>query len=675
MISRYVRAGFPILGIRSFEPSVLRQQIAQDLQGLQNEMGGAPFLLWNWDCMDGLHCLTDPSHKAPGDDESRCRDPLDLLDFVPTAPQGSIFLLNNFHHTMKKLPVIQKIQNLVPAFKNRLCALIVVAPDFDIPVELERLVTILDHDLPKRERLLELTQKYISEYSDDFDVPVTDETLRRAVEAGLGQTIFEYENGLALCITEKKTIDPSTIWEMKAQIVKKNGNVELGNFSETLDSLKGLENLKEFGRQVIPSPLSRGILLLGVPGCGKCLAKGTPVMMHNQEIRPVETIVAGDRLMGPDTKPRVVLGTTSGFGPMFRVTPQDGLPYEVNGAHVLSLKEVGTFRTVNVEIGEYLRMVEEDPSKKDTLLGWRSYVKVKGYAGKTHVMTPISVEPIGDGEYYGFESSGDHLFLLGDFTVTHNSHFSKALGNELGLPTLCIDFGRMFGHLMGQSEAQARAIIRVIEAMAPCIPFIDEIEKGLAGVKSSGQTDSGVAARVIGTFLTWMNDHTTHTPVIATSNNIDSLPPEFLRAERWDAIFFIDLPTEEEGHSILSYHLGAYEFTEKSSDLFKMFDLKGYTGAELKSMCRLGRIWNGDIEKAYRYIVPIYKSRESEIRNLRRRAESIAVPATIRVDPDTKDQPDVRVFSSSPRKLHTDKKGSTKGIRSTKKPEPRKEKM
>jgi hypothetical protein len=112
------------------------------------------------------------------------------------------------------------------------------------------------------------------------------------------------------------------------------------------------------------------------------------------------------------------------------------------------------------------------------------------------------------------------------------SQFAKALGNETGRPTLGLDIGALMGSLVGQTEANIRQALRIADAMAPAVLFLDECEKALSGVASSGQTDSGVAARLFGTFLSWLNDHESDVFVVATCNDIAKLPPEFSRAER-----------------------------------------------------------------------------------------------------------------------------------------------
>src|SRR6185369_15500480 len=101
---------------------------------------------------------------------------------------------------------------------------------------------------------------------------------------------------------------------------------------------------------------------------------------------------------------------------------------------------------------------------------------------------------------------------------TGKSAFAKALGNETGRPTLILDVGTLMGSLVGQTEERVRQALRITDAMAPCVLFVDEIEKGLAGVASSGQTDSGVSARLFGSLLSWLSDHESDVFFVATSN-------------------------------------------------------------------------------------------------------------------------------------------------------------
>lgn len=133
---------------------------------------------------------------------------------------------------------------------------------------------------------------------------------------------------------------------------------------------------------------------------------------------------------------------------------------------------------------------------------------------------------------------------------------AKAMSSAWSLPLIRLDVGRIFGGLVGASEQNMRTALATAEAVAPCVMWIDEIEKGFAS-GASGAGDSGTSARVFGTFLTWMQDKSAPVFVMATANDISLLPPEFLRKGRFDEIFFIDLPTRSERRVIFRLHLAA----------------------------------------------------------------------------------------------------------------------
>jgi len=129
---------------------------------------------------------------------------------------------------------------------------------------------------------------------------------------------------------------------------------------------------------------------------------------------------------------------------------------------------------------------------------------------------------------------------------TGKSLTAKATASAFGLPLLRLDMGRVFGGIVGQSEANLRSVIQTAEAIAPCVLWIDEIEKGFSGSKSSGSSDGGTSSRVFGSFLSWMQEKTKAVFVVATANDVSKLPPEFLRKGRFDEMFFVDLPDATE---------------------------------------------------------------------------------------------------------------------------------
>ena len=203
------------------------------------------------------------------------------------------------------------------------------------------------------------------------------------------------------------------------------------------------------------------------------------------------------------------------------------------------------------------------------------------------------------------------------------SQFAKSLGNETGRPTLTLDVGNLLGSLVGQSESNLRQALKLADAMAPCILYCDEIEKALAGVGSSGQTDSGVSARLFGSLLSWLNDRTSDVFFIGTCNDISKLPPEFARAERFDSVFFIDLPNEAERDLIWQMYLEQFELppdqTRPPDD--------GWTGAEVRACCRLAALLDVPLVQAAQNIVPVSVTAGESVAKLRSWADGRCVAA------------------------------------------------
>ena len=193
------------------------------------------------------------------------------------------------------------------------------------------------------------------------------------------------------------------------------------------------------------------------------------------------------------------------------------------------------------------------------------------------------------------------------------SAFAKSLGNETGRPTLVLDVGSLMGSLVGQSEERTRHALRTIDAMAPCVAMIDEVEKAFAGVGNSGQTDSGVSARMFGTFLSWLNDHESDVFVVCTCNDISKLPPEFSRSERFDGVFFVDLPTPEQRQAIWDIYLTMFDLdpgqTRPKDD--------NYTGAEIRACCRLAALLDVPLTVAAQNVVPVAVTAAESVERLR----------------------------------------------------------
>ena len=174
------------------------------------------------------------------------------------------------------------------------------------------------------------------------------------------------------------------------------------------------------------------------------------------------------------------------------------------------------------------------------------------------------------------------ILLIG-IPGTGKSLTAKCVGTLWNMPLLRLDIGRLFAGIVGASEENMRRAIRTMEAIAPCVVWVDEIDKGLSGSKSSGYTDGGTGARVFGSFITWMQEKTKPVFVIATANDVSALPPELLRKGRFDEIFALDLPTTTERERILEVHLTKRRRPAESFDLKKLAVVaEGLTGAEIE---------------------------------------------------------------------------------------------
>ena len=229
------------------------------------------------------------------------------------------------------------------------------------------------------------------------------------------------------------------------------------------------------------------------------------------------------------------------------------------------------------------------------------------------------------------------IMLLG-IPGTGKSLTAKAVGNHWHFPLLRLDMGKIFGGIVGESESNIREALKIAEAIAPSILWIDEIEKGMSGISSSGSTDGGTTARVLGTFLTWMQEKTKPVFVVATANDISQLPPELLRKGRVDEIFFVDLPTENERKEILKIHLKRKKRTPEDFDIDKLAkESKGFSGAELEEVVKEAlfqaydeekEVTNEHISKAIEKTYPLSRTMHETIEQMRKWAKSRAVNAS-----------------------------------------------
>ncbi|MBM4074036.1 MAG: AAA family ATPase [Planctomycetes bacterium] len=216
------------------------------------------------------------------------------------------------------------------------------------------------------------------------------------------------------------------------------------------------------------------------------------------------------------------------------------------------------------------------------------------------------------------------VVLLG-IPGTGKSLTAKMVSGLWQMPLLRLDVGALFGSYVGQSEERLRRAIHLAETVAPCVLWIDELEKGFA----QGGLDGGTSQRVFGSLLSWMQDKRAPVFIVATANDVSSLPPELLRRGRFDEIFFLDLPTQAEREDIIKVHL------KKKRRKLSNFDTQriaaastGFVGAEIEQAisdamytafndgCR--EVTTGDIVDAVTKLVPLSKSQREKIDQLQK---------------------------------------------------------
>lgn len=223
---------------------------------------------------------------------------------------------------------------------------------------------------------------------------------------------------------------------------------------------------------------------------------------------------------------------------------------------------------------------------------------------------------------------------------------ARAAAAAVNLPLVRLNVGALFGGLVGESEANVRAALKTLDAVAPCVCMVDELEKAFAGSSAGRSHDSGTSSRVLGDFLTWTQEHESPVLLMATANDVTALPPELIRAGRWDGMMFVDLPDVGEKAEICRIHLRARGRDPARFDIGKIADAAaGFSGAEIEAaiisamfeaFARTEEIATADILAAVASTVPLSKTMQEPIARLREWASTRCVPAHGRVESKAK---------------------------------------
>lgn len=243
----------------------------------------------------------------------------------------------------------------------------------------------------------------------------------------------------------------------------------------------------------------------------------------------------------------------------------------------------------------------------------------------------VTKESIGIHDTYDLSVASPEHRYYSNGIVSHNTGKSltcEALASYYEMPLLRLDLGAIFAAHVGESEANIRLAIKTAEAVAPTILWLDEIEKGIGGVQSSNQTDGGVTNRVFGTLLTWLQEKENPVFVAATANNVLGIPPEFMRAGRFDEIFFLDLPDADQRFDITEKLFLKKKRDPKNFDIQKIVDASDhYSPVEIEKAINNAlfvafadgkrELNSDDIASELGKFQPLYNSRKEDIENMR----------------------------------------------------------
>src|SRR5579883_1355255 len=389
-----MRARYPVIYVVTWEEGRVEEALADIARRREKK-------LYVWSVARGIQQYGTPLDTGKKVDGSTT-DPSAALDHVLHSVENAVYIFRDLHPFLCSTPatasVVRRVRELATYLKNSYKTLVIVAPTLQLPLELQKEVTVVEFGMPDTEDLGALLDRTLAEVNEatQRNLQVTPEARERILSAASGLTLNEAENVFAKTLVMSGKLSESDvpiILSEKEQTIRKSGLLEYYHADTNLQQIGGMDILKDWllKRSVafeeeakhygLPSP--KGVLLIGVQGCGKSLT-------------------------------------------------------------------------------------------------------------------------------------------------------SKAIAGLWGLPLLRLDVGRLFSSLVGSSEENIRTAIRVAESVSPAILWVDEIEKSMAGTQSSGSTDGGTSARVLSSFLTWLQEKTSPVFVVATANSIDQLPPELLRRGRLD---------------------------------------------------------------------------------------------------------------------------------------------
>ncbi len=268
-IETLIRARYPLIYVVSFEENRVEAAMRKIAASRKKQ-------LFSWTITGGLE-LQDGSFIT------ELKDPIKVLEYILQSDVNGLFLLRDYHPYLNDPVVVRKLRDVAHSLKTTMKNVIFLSPALKIPTELEKEVAVIDYELPDKEELGEIITRIAQSVGEagSLDVGKSESLRAKVVEAALGLTAEEAENVFAKSLVQKGQFDIQTVLSEKEQIIRKSGVLEYYHVNENMKEVGGLEELKKWltkrGKAFTPEarefglPEPRGILLLGIPGCGKSL--------------------------------------------------------------------------------------------------------------------------------------------------------------------------------------------------------------------------------------------------------------------------------------------------------------------------------------------------------------------------------------------------------------------
>ncbi|MDR1931478.1 MAG: AAA family ATPase [Spirochaetales bacterium] len=269
MIEILIRARYPLVYVVSFEEG----RVDRRLRGMTDARRKQ---LFTWTITNGLE-LQDGSFIT------ELKDPIKVLEYILQSDANALFVLRDYHHYLNDPVVVRKLRDVAHALKITRKNIIFLSPVLKVPTELEKEIAVIDYQLPDKQELCAIVKKITASLdgAEKLDVLQAPEKLDKIVEAALGLTAEEAENVFAKSLVQKGQFDIGIVLSEKEQIIRKSGVLEYYHANEKMKEVGGLDELKTWlvkrGKAFTPKAREfglsepRGILLLGIPGCGKSL--------------------------------------------------------------------------------------------------------------------------------------------------------------------------------------------------------------------------------------------------------------------------------------------------------------------------------------------------------------------------------------------------------------------